>query len=121
MKIDITQSNADPKVVLAKAFLNTAVQLGLKQTQLAAVIGVHRSTIGRLKTNPELDPATKQGELALLLVRVYHAVYVLSGGDLEWIHYFMNSYNKVTKGIPIEQIQSISGLVTVLNFVDALH
>ncbi|MGY5394523.1 antitoxin Xre/MbcA/ParS toxin-binding domain-containing protein [Acinetobacter sp. NigerLNRRAM0016] len=63
----------------------------------------------------------KQGELAILLIDIYRAVYVLSGGDSEWIHYFMNSYNEATKGVPIEQIQTISGLTTVLHFVDSVR
>lgn len=34
MKTNITQSNIDYKVVLAKVLLNTADQLGLKQSQV---------------------------------------------------------------------------------------
>ena len=121
MKTNITQSNVESKVVLAKSLLNTADQLGLKEAQLASVIGVHCDTISSFKANPELDPVTKQGELAILLIDIYRAVYVLSGGDSEWIHYFMNSYNEATKGVPIEQIQTISGLTTVLHFVDSVR
>ena len=115
------QSNVEPKVVLAKSLPNTADQLGLKEAQLASIIGVNCDFISNLKANPELDPATKQGELAILLIEIYRAVYVLSGRDSEWIHYFMNSYNDATKGVPIEQIQTISGLNKVLNFVDSVR
>lgn len=121
MKTTIIQSNIDPKVVLAKALLDTADQLGLKQSQIASVIGVHRTAISRLKSNPKLDPATKQGEIALLLIHIYRTVYALTGGDSEWIKYFMNSYNEATRGIPVEQIQSICGLVTVLDYVDSIR
>ena len=58
-----------PEVVLAKAVLNAAAQLGLKQADLAAVLGMHRTAISRLKQNPSLSPRSKEGELALLLVR----------------------------------------------------
>lgn len=116
----IAEERIDSKTVLGKALINAADQLGLKQAQLALVIGVDNTAISGLKTHPELDPATKQGELALLLIRIYHAVYALTGGDPEWMQYFMHSYNEATKGIPIEQIQTISGLVTVLHFVDAI-
>ena len=121
MKTDISQSNVEPKVVLAKSLPNTADQLGLKEAQLASIIGVNCDFISNLKANPELDPATKQGELAILLIEIYRAVYVLSGRDSEWIHYFMNSYNDATKGVPIEQIQTISGLNKVLHFVDSVR
>ncbi|MBF4455070.1 DUF2384 domain-containing protein [Acinetobacter sp. SK-43] len=120
MKTNITQSNVEAKV-LAQAFLNAADQLGLKQSQVASVIGVHHSSMSRLKADPILDPTSKQGEMALLLIRMYRAIYVLTGGDSEWIHYFMNSYNDMTRGVPIEQVQSDSGLVLVLHFVGTIR
>ena len=116
----LANPSVDQKVVLSKALLNAANQLGLKPIQLASVIGVHPTAISQLKINPYLDPTTKQGELALLLIQVYRGLYALSGSDTVWIQYFMNSYNQATKGIPIEQIQTISGLIMVLNCVDAL-
>ncbi|ENU29705.1 DUF2384 domain-containing protein [Acinetobacter sp. 2JN-4] len=112
---------ADKKVVLAKAVLNAAEQLDLKQVQLAAILGVHRTAISRLKNNPELDPASKQGELALLLIRLSRALYALTGGDTDWMRHFMNTPNRVTGGVPVEQIESVSGLVSVLQFVDAIR
>ncbi|WP_109440756.1 MbcA/ParS/Xre antitoxin family protein [Acinetobacter haemolyticus] len=112
---------ADKKVVLAKAVLNAAEQLDLKQVQLAAILGVHRTAISRLKNNLELDPASKQGELALLLIRLSRALYALTGGDTDWMRHFMNTPNRVTGGIPVEQIESVSGLVSVLQFVDAIR
>lgn len=109
---------ADKKVVLAKAVLSAAEQLDLKQVQLAAILGVHRTAISRLKN---LDPASKQGELALLLIRLSRALYALTGGDTDWMRHFLNTPNRVTGGIPVEQIESISGLVSVLQFVDAIR
>ena len=110
-----------PEVVLAKAVLNAAVQLGLKQADLAAVLGMHRTAISRLKQNPSLNPQSKEGELALLLVRLARALYALTGGDQDWIRHFMATPNKATGGIPARQIESIQGLVTVLQFVDAIR
>ena len=118
-----TLSNArpDPNEVVGKAVLKAADQLGLKQSELAAVLGVHRTAISRLKQNPDLDPKSKQGELALLLIRVARAVYALTGGDPVWISHFMQSPNKITGGIPARQIESIQGLVMVVQFVDAIR
>lgn len=110
-----------PDVVLAKAILNAAEQLGLKQADLASVLGVHRTAISRMKQNLSLDPKSKQGELALLLIRIARSLFTLTGGDKEWIQHFMRSKNQVTGGVPVEQISSIQGLVTVLQFVDALR
>jgi len=110
-----------PDAVLAKAVLRAADQLGLRQADLAAVLGIHRTAVSRLKQNLSLDPASKQGELALLLVRVARALYALTGGDQDWIRHFMLTPNTVTGGVPARQIESIQGLVTVLRFVDAIR
>ncbi|WP_062057953.1 MbcA/ParS/Xre antitoxin family protein [Cellvibrio sp. OA-2007] len=111
----------DPAAVLAKAVLNAAEQLGLKQSELAAVLGIHRTAVSRLKQNPALDPKSKQGELALLLIRIARALFTLTGGDRDWIKHFMHNPNQVTGGVPAQQIESIQGLMQVLNFVDALR
>lgn len=110
-----------PEVVLAKAVLRAADELGLKQAQLASVLGIHRTAISRLKNNPSLEPNSKQGELALLLIRVARAVFALTGGDKAWIQHFMHSPNKVTGGVPAQQITTIQGLISVLQFVDAIR
>ncbi|HEY8386015.1 MAG TPA: antitoxin Xre-like helix-turn-helix domain-containing protein [Porticoccaceae bacterium] len=117
----VHKAQANPEAVLAKAVLRAADQLGLRQTELAAVLGVHRTAISRLKHNPSLDPGSKQGELALLLVRLARALYALTGGDEQWIEHFMRTPNRVTGGVPAEQIGSIQGLMTVLQFVDAIR
>lgn len=110
-----------PDAVLAKAVLRAAAQLGLKQADLAAVLGMHRTAISRLKQNPSLDPASKQGELALLLIRVARALFALTGGDQDWMQHFMRTHNTATQGVPAQQISSVQGLVTVLQFVDAVR
>lgn len=115
--------NATPAAdaVLAKAVLRAAEQLGLRQSGLAQVLGMHRSAVSRMKTAQSLDPASKQGELALLLVRLARALYALTGGDVQWIRHFMHSPNRVTGGVPADQIATIQGLMTVLRFVDAMR
>jgi len=117
----LKQLKPKPDAVLAKALLNTAEQLGLNQAELAAVLGVHRTAISRLKQSQSLDPLSKQGEIALLVIRIARALFALTGGDKEWIKHFMHTHNSVTGGVPAEQIKSIQGLMTVLQFVDAIR
>ena len=112
---------AEPARVLAKALLNAADQIGLKQTELAAVIGLHRTGITRLRKSMMLEPASKTGELALLLIRAVRALYALSGGDPVWMQHFMRSHNQMTGGVPVEQIQSIQGLMQVVQYLDAIR
>lgn len=117
----LAQINPDPAAVLAKAVLSAAEQLGLKQAELAAVLGIHRTAVSRLKQNPTLEPKSKQGELALLLIRIARALFALTGGDKDWIKHFMHSPNQVTGGVPAQQIETIQGLIQVLQFVDAIR
>ncbi|MDP5137611.1 DUF2384 domain-containing protein [Rheinheimera baltica] len=117
----LLQPVSTPDEVLAKAVLNAADQLGLKQAELAAVLGIHRTAVSRLKQALSLDPKSKQGELALLLIRIARAVYALTGGDAAWIKHFMHSPNQLTGGIPAQQVQTVHGLMHVLHFVDAIR
>lgn len=117
----LIQPVPSPDTVLAKAVLRAAAQLGLRQADLAAVLGMHRTAISRLKQSPSLDPDSKQGELALLLVRMARALFALTGGDQDWIRHFMQTPNQATGGIPARQIETIQGLMRVLQFVDGIR
>lgn len=116
-----TQPSLHADQVLAKAVLRAAQQLGLSQAELGAVLGLHRTGISRLKHSGSLAPDSKQGELALLLIGLARALYALAGGEELWIRHFMHSPNQVTGGIPVEQVQRIQGLITVLHFVDGIR
>ncbi len=110
-----------PKVVLGKAIVNASKMLGLKQVEIAAALGMHRTTFSRLKNNPSLDPTSKQGELALIVIRLSKDLFALTGGNERWIKKFMHTQNTMTGGVPVKQISSISGLMTVLRFVDGIQ
>ncbi|KEA62592.1 hypothetical protein ADIMK_3064 [Marinobacterium lacunae] len=113
----------DPKAenVLAKAVLNASKQLGLNQSELGSVLGIHRTAVSRLKSNLVLNPKSKEGELALLLIRLARSLFALTGGDQVWIRHFMRTPNRLTAGIPAEQIATIQGLMTVTRIVDGLR
>ncbi|WP_305857197.1 MbcA/ParS/Xre antitoxin family protein [Balneatrix alpica] len=117
----LLQHPPQAEAVLAKAVLRAAEQLGLKQAELGAVLGMHRTAVSRLKQSLALSPASKQGELALLLIRLARALFALAGGDQQWMQHFMRTVNRATGGVPAEQVQSIQGLIQVLQFVDAIR
>ena len=115
------QKQPDPAAVLCKALFNVSDQLTLKQEELGNVVGINRTSISRLKHKGTLDPNSKQGELARLLIRAARALFALTGGDQDWIKHFMRSNNKLTGGIPAEQIQTIQGLMRVVTYLDAMR
>ena len=49
------------------------------------------------------------------------AIFVLVGGDGKQIKHWMRTLNSHTRGIPAEQIQTISGLMTVVGYLDAIR
>lgn len=110
-----------PAAVLGKSVLTAAKLPSLSQSQLAIVLDMDVEAITQLQNQPELDPNSKQGKLALLLIRLYQALHALTGGDQAAMKIFLTSENRVTSGIPIYQIETMSGLISVLNFVEALE
>ncbi len=109
-----TATNAD---ILAEAFGNAGRLLGMNQTELGAIIGKDRTAISRGR----LDPDSKAGELALLFIRCYRALHVLSGGDPAQMKHWMHTHNHHTGAVPAEQVKSVQGLVTVMEYLDAIR
>lgn len=110
------QMQSDSPAVLAKALLNAGKALGLSQATIGQVIGKDRTTLSR-----GLDPHSKTGELALLLIRCYRSLYVLVGGKSTDMKHWMNTPNRHTGGTPAEQIHSVQGLLRVVEYLDAMR
>lgn len=107
----------DRAEVLAEALLNAGKALGLTQSDLGVVIGKDRSAISRGR----IEPDAKSGELALLLIRCYRALYVLVGGDPAAMRHWMHTENLHTGGLPATQIKTVQGLTRVLEYLDAMR
>ena len=110
------KTQIDQADVLAKAAGRAARALGLNRQELGKVLGRDRSTISR-----GIEPATKPGELALLLVRCYRGLAVLVGQDDKAIKHWFNTPNHHTGGVPREQVQTVQGLVQVTEYLDAMR
>ena len=114
-------NSASTTMVLAEAVLKTANLLGLSNTQLTAVMGLDLASMNQIEFSAVLEPTSAHSEAGLLLIRLYQSLSALTGGDSEWIDYFMNACNTATDGIPIQQIQNRKGLEKVLMVVEALN
>ncbi|WJW75568.1 MbcA/ParS/Xre antitoxin family protein [Thiohalobacter sp. IOR34] len=117
MSAQATPDALEETAVLAQATLNAAKALGVALQDLQSIIGKHPSNIRR----HGLDPASKPGELALLLIRIYRGLYALVGGDAAAMKHWMRTPNRDTGGIPAEQIRSVPGLLEVLVYLDAMR
>jgi hypothetical protein len=111
----------DAAPVVAKAVLAAAQRLGLRDRQLAAVIGSSEASVSRLRTGRGLDPGTKEGELALLVIRLYRSLDALVGGDDAAARAWLHAENVHVNGVPVERITSVEGLVDVVQYLDAMR
>lgn len=108
--------------VLSKALTRAAQRLGLSQRELGQVVGLSPASVSRLFSGKlQLDPATKEGELALLLLRLYRSLDALVGGSAESARAWLRSENFHLGGIPAERIRTIQGLVDVVAYLDGMR
>ncbi len=111
-----------PGYVLAKAVGRAAGLLGLSGAAVARIVGLSEPTVSRvLKGERTLDPLSKEGELSLLLVRVYRSLDPLVGMDDQKRIDWMRGYNKALGGIPSKLIERADGLVATLNYLDGMR
>ncbi|KTC68702.1 hypothetical protein Lbir_2235 [Legionella birminghamensis] len=116
-----THSKPDENHVLAVALMNLKEHLELSYEDLGHIIGLHRNSITRLLKKGGINPASKEGELSLLLIRVYRALFALNGGNKEAIKHWLTTKNRHIQGIPLQTMKTVLGLSRVVNYLDAIR
>ena len=111
----------EPAPVLAKAVLAAAARLGLRHRQLAIVLGSSEASVSRLQHGRGIEPESKEGELALLFLRLYRGLDALIGGDDDKARQWLHAENDHLAGIPAERIRTVEGLVDVVQYLDAMR
>jgi transcriptional regulator with XRE-family HTH domain len=121
----MAQLRPDPAAapaVLTKATLRAARHLGLSQQDLGEIVGLSGATISRMaRGRGELGPAEKEGELALLLLRVHRSLDALLGGDGEKVRRWLEAESFHLGGTPREMLSTVTGLVRVAEYLDAMR
>jgi len=106
--------------VLSKAVVRAAEFLDLSNRIVAHVLGVSEASASRLKTGAYVvSPDTKPFELAQLFVRLFRSLDAIMGSDDEASRSWLRSRNLVLQAAPIYLIQTVTGLVGVLQYVDS--
>ena len=108
-------------MVLTKAVRSAAARLGVRNRTLAAVLGTSEASVSRLKAGRTIDPGSKEGELALLFVRLFRSLDALVGGDEGKARAWLGAANEHLGGVPVERIEVVEGLVDVVHYLDALR
>lgn len=111
----------DPADVLTRATLAAAARLGLRNVRLAEVIGTSEASVSRLSSGRQIDPGSKEGELALLFLRLYRSLDALVGGDGAQARAWLHAENLHLGGVPAERIRRVEGLVDVLQYLDGMR
>jgi len=111
----------DPAETLTRAVRAVADRLGLRNRDLAEVLGSSEASISRLARGRRIEPATKEGELALLLVRLYRSLDALVGGDDANARAWLHADNTHVAGVPADRIRRVEGLVDVVGYLDAMR
>lgn len=106
--------------VITKATIRAADQLQITARTLAAIIGISEATASRMKRGSfGLEPGTKPFELAILFVRLFRSLDAIVGGDDQVAASWLTNPNTALDARPIEKLQTVSGLVDVIAYLDA--
>ena len=116
-----SQPGARAEGVLARAALAAAKRLDLNGRDLAAIIGTSEAFVSRLRSGRGLDPDRKEGELALLFLRLYRSLDTLVGGDDTKASAWLHAGNDHLGGVPAKRIRTVEGLVDVVQYLDAMR
>lgn len=116
------KAEVDQDMVLGKATKRAAALLGLNGRALSEVIGLSEPTISRIFNGDRgISPKSKEGQLALLLVRVFRSLSALVGDDNSKLKLWMGSRNNALNGVPAELIKSVEGLVRTRAYLDGMR
>jgi hypothetical protein len=111
---------ASEAAIVTKALLRAAANLQLTNTALGAIVGLSDATISRMrKGSYVLSAQDKSYELSVLFVRLYRSLTAIVGGDDSVARAWLDNPNTALQAKPAERIKSVSGLVDVINYLDA--
>lgn len=115
--IQATKTN-DKQTIVMKAYTNAYKTMGISDGHAAKLIGVGRSTLLR---KISFEAQSKQSELQILFIRLYRSMFALFGGDLISMKHWFEHKNKHIRGIPKDLCFTVTGLVNVNAYLDALR
>lgn len=107
--------------LVSKSVISAADTLGLNREELANAIGVSVPTIARMKNGAPV-PGHKPFELALLVIRIYRALFAVVGGEKESMKHWMCTPNEHFAGSPPSSlIQKVEGVSQLVWYLDAIR
>ena len=116
-----TLEKPSSKQVLATALNSVKAHLDLTSQDIATIIGSSETSVNRYFRQGEIGPSPKEQELVLLLIRIYRSLFALNGGNLRAMKHWLNTDNRHLDAIPVEAMKSVTGIVNVVRYLDAIR
>ena len=114
------QTQSREAKVVTKAAVRVAERLELSNKVLAKVLGLSEASASRMRHGSySLQPGQKSFELAVLFIRLYRSLDAIVGGDDGVARAWLRNRNTVLDAEPIKRMQSIAGLLNVIDYLDA--
>lgn len=113
----------DPENVLTRAFIRATELLGLAQKDVGKILGISPASASRLLTQRTrtLKIESKEGELAILFLRMFRSLDALLDGDVTASQAWLRADNSHLGGVPLTLTHSVEGLVHVIEYLDAMR
>lgn len=119
--MELAKTSVEDQALVTQAALNAASELNISNRQLATVLGVSGSKLDRARAD-RASFSGKDLELALLLIRIYRALYAILGGDQAQMRHWLGTPNRhLQDQSPLEQMQRLEGIVLVMRYLDAMR
>lgn len=117
----VLATETDPGRVLSKALMRAAELAGLKQGEVAEIIGVSASFVSRMKDGgAALQPGSKAFQLAALLLRAWRSLDAIVGSSDEAARRWLRIENIGLEGQrPVDLMLTPYGLARVCDYLDS--
>jgi hypothetical protein len=114
VELDVTAA------ALSKAAIRASEYLGLKQKEFGQIVGLSPTKVSHLwAANYQLNPSIKsEWENSILLIRLFTSLDSILG-EKEAARSWLRGENTALGDSPFNLIQSVEGLVHVINYLDA--
>lgn len=114
------QASSNTQVV-AKALVALKQDLNLTNDTIAKVIGVDPATVSRILKNGDMQE-NRVYEASVILISIYRSLYALLGGTFDAMQHWLQTANAdFARKSPIEEMQTLVGLVEVNQYLNALR
>lgn len=112
----------DDARIMTEAVLRIGEFWGLTNAKLGQILGLSATSVSRLRGGTALlEPPSKSFETAQYLARLFRSVDAMLGSDDDAAKRWLVAFNDDLETRPVDLLDSIKGLMTVCDYVDAFR